>query len=465
MTDWYGCLLCVYRDLAHCALVNRQWADATQTLLYRSIEIGVVHYCDREDKPSTKRKMKHGEPEDASIARLRLLTQSVRANPWLASQIRYLKLPRMAKQSATADLARIVSVLPNLWYVDLPDGLYQDQPSCMTLKNELFMRCPEIRRMTYRSGAEGTFSTLAPSKHWSHVKVLSLEGMAVDPSLIVTTAASLLHLRDLTLDNLPLVDDSLFTDDVGGMRLPPVHHLHLLNLTNISTKALAAYLQRTEVQEMLTHLTVLDSSIAPSEIHLLMAAAPHLETFHLSATVSKPLLSSQVPPLASGSLQRLTFEILDHDSLRNMAQPPAQSYYNYLCTSIAAGHLPGLRTLFALSDSIPMLLMPPPSAPFARDGSSTAPKLRHELRVHTKTIAENDWELTIISPPSVHNRRGSRTATRPISLYADPQINAAYAHRPKDSVMVSNGWGGFLAVPSHERRSSASKHDLDWMGT
>lgn len=50
MTDWYGCLLCVYRDLgrsstptpwkcwaksevAHCASVSRQWADAARNLL------------------------------------------------------------------------------------------------------------------------------------------------------------------------------------------------------------------------------------------------------------------------------------------------------------------------------------------------------------------------------------------------------------------------------------------------
>ena len=50
MTDWYGCLLCVYRDLgkslkltfehrttksgvAHCSQVSRHWSDAAQSLL------------------------------------------------------------------------------------------------------------------------------------------------------------------------------------------------------------------------------------------------------------------------------------------------------------------------------------------------------------------------------------------------------------------------------------------------
>ena len=33
MLDGGGCMLCEMRDLAHCALVSRQWADAVQTCL------------------------------------------------------------------------------------------------------------------------------------------------------------------------------------------------------------------------------------------------------------------------------------------------------------------------------------------------------------------------------------------------------------------------------------------------
>ena len=375
----------------------------------------------------------------------------------------------MARQGAAADLARIVSTLPNLLYVDLPDGVYEDRQSCMTLKNELYMRCPEIQRMTYKTGAEGSFSMLAVSKRWSNLKVLDLEGLSVDPSQVVSAIASLLALQDLKIDDLPLVDDSIFTSSFGGMRIPPVHHLRLHNISSISTQALATYMQRQDTKEILTQLSLVNLSIPISEIHLFLSEAPCLRTFHVSSTVSRPLLAHQVPLLASRSLQQLTFEVLDKDSMRSLAQPPAHSHYSYLCSSVTSGQLPSLNILYALSADVPTLLMPPPTAPFASGGrSATSPRLMRELRVYTKTIVENDWELTVISPPSAHNRRGSRTSTRPVSLYDDPHINAAYAHRPKDSVMVSNGWGGFLAVPSHERRSSTSsrsKYDLDWMGT
>lgn len=33
MLDGGGCMLCDMRDLAHCALVNRQWADAAEKCL------------------------------------------------------------------------------------------------------------------------------------------------------------------------------------------------------------------------------------------------------------------------------------------------------------------------------------------------------------------------------------------------------------------------------------------------
>lgn len=447
----------------------RMWRLNDRLSSYRSIEIGVVHYCDREDRLAPRRKAKHGEAEDTSIARLQLLTRTVRANPWLASQVRYLKLPRMARQGAAAELARIVSVLPNLGYVDVPDGLFEDQPSCMTLKNELTARCPEIQRMTYKAGAEGSFSLLAVARSWSNLKVLDLDGVAVDSSQVVSATASLIALQDLTLNHLPRVDDALFLSDFGGLRLPPVHHLKLHDMHHISSPALAAYLQRSDVTETVTQLSLIDVSIPVSELHLLLRAAPLLKAVRISSTVSKPLLITQLPPLVSRSLQQLTFEIVDQDALRNLAQPPAWSHYSYLCSSITSGQLPALRSLYALSGDIPTLLMPPPTALFASGGpSATAPRIVRELRVYTKAIAENDWDLTIISPPSAHDGRGSRTNTRPVSLYDDPQINTAYAHRPKDSIMVSNGWGGFLAVPSHERRSSTSsrsKYDLDWMGT
>ncbi len=328
------------------------------------------------------------------------------------------------------------------------------------------MRCPDIQRMTYRAGAEGSFPRLGVPNRWINLKVLDLEGVTIEPAQLVSATASLLALKELKLDSLPLLEDTLFTSDFAGLRLPPVQHLKLCNISSVTAQALQTYFQRPDTRESLSQLSLLETSIPLAEVHLLLDTLPRLQKLHISTTVSRPLAFGQ-PTLSSQSLRTLTFQVLDKDSLSNITQSPAQSYYVQLCSSITSGQFPSLEALYALSAEVPTLLMPPPSVPFAANGTHSATtRIRRELRAYTKTMVENDWELTIISPPSAQNRRGSRTYTRPLSLYDDPDINAASAHRPKDSVMVSNGWGGYLAVPGHERRpsSSKSKYDTDWMG-
>lgn len=75
----------------------------------------------------------------------------------------------MTREGAIADLARTVSFLPNLLYVDLPDGVYSDDPSCDLLKQELQSRCSKIRYMKYNAGSEGSFRMLA---HSNQVRLL-----------------------------------------------------------------------------------------------------------------------------------------------------------------------------------------------------------------------------------------------------------------------------------------------------
>ena len=72
-----------------------------------------------------------------------------------------LKLPYMTRETVKGDLARTVAALSNLRYVDLPDGFFTGDPSCLPLRQELQARCPDIRKMSYHSGLEDALELLA----------------------------------------------------------------------------------------------------------------------------------------------------------------------------------------------------------------------------------------------------------------------------------------------------------------
>ena len=137
-----GCMLCDLRDISKCAQVNRQWYASAQRLLYGSVRIDAVHYCELEEQLAEKRKKagKHFrskssvEPVDVPNIRLQMLCKTVREQSSLANLVTFLKLPYMTRETAKGDLARTVSALPNLRYVDLPDGFYTGDPSCLALR-------------------------------------------------------------------------------------------------------------------------------------------------------------------------------------------------------------------------------------------------------------------------------------------------------------------------------------------
>ncbi len=122
---------------------------------YHSIRIDTVHYCQREAILAEKRKRRtffdrNGEPEDPTQARLHLLCRTLRDDPArLGPLVEFLKIPYMLRESSQADLARTIAVLPSLKYVDLPEGMFQDDPPFITLRLEVQARCHELRRMTY----------------------------------------------------------------------------------------------------------------------------------------------------------------------------------------------------------------------------------------------------------------------------------------------------------------------------
>ncbi|KAI4085942.1 MAG: hypothetical protein LQ344_007990 [Seirophora lacunosa] len=475
-----GCMLCDSRDLAQCALVSRRFLVATQTILYHNVRIDPVHYCEREVNLAEKRKRKsfferNGEPVDAPKQRVEQLCRTVRDNQSLAIQVEFLKMPYMTRETCIADLARTISVLPNLKYVDLPDGIYSDDRSCSTLKQELETRCPDLRKKKYVHGAERSFALLSQSQPWQNLEILELCRLQVEPDTLISVLASFPALHELRLEDAPMLDDSIFRYSSAAPTFPPITRFILQNTPRLTAAGFEAYLTRPETREVLSHLTLLDTGVLPSELYRILAASPHLKSLRINNTIQRALNPSAFPPLASRSLETLHFEIENPTTSPQDLQPPSESYYQYLSSSILAGNFPSLISLYALSTSLPNLLLPPPPAPFASfQGPSS--RLRQPLMLYTKSIPEHDWYLTVISPPTSTNRRGSATATRPISFYnGSTQLGPQWGEKARDSVIVGNGFGGYLAVPNedgprpssprgHKHKHSWSKSSKGWMG-
>ena len=462
---------------------------------YHSVRLDIVHYCSREGELSEKRRRgaffdRNGKPKDPTEQRLKLFSETVRGNVDLASLVEILKMPYMTRQAYKADLARTVSVLPNLRYVDLPDGLFSDDTSTLTLKEELQWRCPEIRRMKYLRGSEQSFATVAQSHIWQNLEILEIRGLTVEAETLLYVLTSFPCLHEIKLGEMQSLDDCLFTPYSNFPLFPPVTTLALENAPKLTAAGLTVYLSRPETREVLEHLALSETGILAHELHSVLASATHIKTLTINETVSRSFPISSVAPLASTTLQTLRFLFLNSSNTNNL-NPPSETYYNYLATSLLSSSLPALTSLFAYSPSLPDVLLYPPILPFGTGSvsngagtpsrfssysaiSSTAstqssarsnpppttfPGLSSPLALYTKSPAapEIEWSLTTIDPPSERNgRRGSVSATRPLSFLQE-QCRSSSPHSIASNrgsggaPLLGNGLGGgFLTVPGEE---------------
>lgn len=86
------------------------------------------------------------------------------------------------------------------------------------------------------------------------------------------------------------------------------------------------------------------------------------------------------------------------------------------------------------------------------------PGLNQELQVYSKGLDEMEWNFSRVQPAS-RGRRGSATAPRPISSYGlTENMGKAWGQQggARKSVIVGNGFGGFLAIPADDGRPSSS---------
>ena len=470
--------------LVRISLVGKCWqpqlSSSRANILHRyhNVRIDTVHYCDREADLSAQRQRRsfigrNGPLKDLPQERLHLFSRSVRENRFLACQVQYLKTPYLTREISKADLARTVSVLPNLRYVDLPDDFYNDNPSSNTLKQELQTQCGDIRQMRYASGAEVSFQRLAQARQWPNLETLELIHLAMDPTVILDVFTSLKGLRHVKLTSLHSLEDSLFgTQRTSTSPFPPLAVLEIRNAPNMSAKGLLTYLSYPDVKKALRSLTLADTGILPLDHFQILAAAPSLTTLHVVESVSRATPQSQIPLLASCSLRVLYYEISSADSSFRGLSVPSDSYYSYLASSILTGDLPSLSQVYALSPSLATMLLRQPRPAFAVDGiNNSYPSLYHvvsrPLRLYTKAVTELEWNLTLINPPTLADRHGSATITSPMSLFVENRLSPQRRKNGGERVMVGNG---FLAVPSADPGSESSKlkkgrKDVDaWMG-
>ncbi|KAF2267259.1 hypothetical protein CC78DRAFT_559009 [Lojkania enalia] len=454
-----GCMSCDMRDLAHCALVKREWYGVAAGLLYKSIRIDAVHYCELEEifQGERRRKSRGGEDIDAPALRLQQLCRTVRENHYIAARIHFLKIPYMTRESCKADLARTVSVCPNLEFVDLPDGFFNGDPSCHTLRQELQARCPHIRKMKYIEGGEQSLESLMQG-YWQELRIVELIKLRIEPGVLRRVFGMLPWLAEVTFSDLPWMNDSVFHSAPGIPDFPALDTITLKKIKNVTVEGLEHCLSNAICRDALTKLTIKDCQGLPVQsLHVILGMATSLLTLEYIATVSTSLPIDPLPPLRSRTLRVLNYEIISNAP--NQLYPPGASYYAYLTSSLMSGSLPNLHQLYVRDPDFPeSLTLAPPVRPFA-DSSPQPRGFNQKLEVFSKGLDELEWVFTSVIPADAYGRRGSMSGGRPLSSYsAHKGLGPQWGGDSRKSVVVPNGFGGFLAVPADDGRPRSAGH-------
>ncbi|KAK0659449.1 hypothetical protein QBC41DRAFT_47330 [Cercophora samala] len=491
------CMLCDMRDLAHCVAVNRRWRGEGVKVLYHSIRLDPVHYCPLEPVLSDRRKRRsffdrNGSPEDPCSTRLKLLCRTLREDPVRrGALVQFLKMPYMLREAAQADLARTIAVTPQLRYVDLPEGLFTDEPNFVTLRLEVQARCLELRKMSYMRGSENSLQALATGRVWTKLEVLELNRIGMDGGMLRLVLGGLGQLKALKMSEME-VGDEVFSSG-WEEQLPPfpatIEELILTDCKNITSDGLRSWLSTSpESRERLRVLTLNNTGVRVWGLHSIISLARGLK--HLAivekATVAMPS-TPDLQPLRSTSLETLRYEITSATPAKKYGSPPhnpssiTASYYTYLATSLLSGGLPNLRSAYVRDVSFPDLLLGLPplplppfsSSPSARPGSSGSltpfssspskpanfgglPPLQPGSLPNNNNHNNNPF-----APSHGHHRpQGSLSSLAPFSQNQHP--NRFSSNNPFASLTSSHN--GFLNLPAKLEVFTKSDEDdqLNW---
>lgn len=394
----------------------------------------------------------------------------------------------MTRETCKVDVARSIAAMPNLFYVDLPEGVYVDDASCMAVRAEVQARCPNIKKMAYKHGSERSLASLADGYTWQNLEVLELSEVQIDVATLRRVFGALPFIHKLMVNNMNMFDSSVFVENPMLPPFPALIELRLEETPNVTAEAIAAYITETDNFDRLESISLVATGVLPSSVHLILAAARNLRHFSIIETVSGSMPADpNMRQLSSTTLRSLHWEISSKSSsagLNLMIAP----YYDYLRNSLLSQSLPKLKELYVRDPTFPetLLDLAPPQPMFAADSGpvnpfspshrstqslgsrnpfNTAPPLARpqgisqELVVYCKGLDEMEWNYSEIQPATQPGRRGSISTARPISTYGlmgeamTPTWDRSDARR---SVIVGNGFGGFLAIPESESRPSSS---------
>lgn len=400
---------------------------------YHSIRIDSVHYCDLEAVLAERRKRqssffdRNGEPKDPAQARLKLLSRSLREDPVRRGRlVQYLKMPYMLRESCQADLARTIAVTPNLRYVDLPEGLFTDEPAFVTLRLEVQARCLELRKMTYMGGSENSLQALATGRVWVNLEVLELIKIEMEPAMLRQALGCLGNLRALKVSETASFSDETLVWSEALPPFPPVEEFILTKVPNVTSEGLKEMLVLPEARQALRVLTLNGTGVPVWALQELVSYVPGLK--HLSimdsvtAAMTTAAASHHIPPLSSTSLESLHFEITAAPSTPKYSNFTA-SYYNYLANSLLSGGLPNLRALYVRDPNFPDLLLGlPPPAPAYAEGRVARPASSGSASPFGGSPSSPGKPFPVFAPP------------------AAPFAGGGGGHRPHGSLSSLNGF-------------------------
>lgn len=454
-----ACMLCDLRDLAHAGQVCKKWRKSTIPIMYYSIRIDSVHYCNREGYLAERRKYgsffdRNADPEDPSRVRLSLLARTVREDPTrLGKRVHFLKIPYMLREAAQADLARTIAVMPNLRYVDLPEGMFADKPPYTTLRLEVQARCPEIRRMTYLGGSENSLAMLAMGTIWTTLETMELKKININPVTLRHALGSLTKLRALKVTSCPVFADDLFQDYEGIPSLPSLAELIISNCPQVTCAGIVAYLSSPRIQKTLKILTATSTGVKTWSLQQILSLAIELEHLSIIDTVDASFPGTSpgqapTPYLSSKSLHTLHYEITPSSEAGAFAASIAQSHYTYLSSSVINGGLPNLRQLYVRDPTFPdtLLGLPPLMPAFAGE-----PDIRSR--------AASAGRLPQPSPRDLCS-----SGQRPISLALSGRAGQYTGNRINTCLSMNNPFARQVVaeIPATLEVFTKGEEDLDW---
>lgn len=416
----------------------------------------------------------------------------------------------MLRESSTPDIARTIAVLPNLRYVDLPEGLFADDPVFSTLRLEVQARCADLRKMTYMGGAERSLELLATGQLWKNMEVLELIRVNMDPYRMRHVLGGLKNLRALKVSESRSFADDLFADSDTLPHFPALSEIVLKKTPRITDAGLVELLSRPDAASALRVLSLTETGVKPTRLQEILDHASNLKTLSVTDTVDAAIPSGAgLRRLASRSLETARFE-LTNTSEDGPYSGAAASHYTYLASSILAGGLPRLRAVYVKDETFPDQLMGidmPPLPPLPGGGhrasaslgggaggifggahrasaslggglggrfgaggpggdtlpiprrpmdnsnrfSSNNPfagtgSLTRALEVFTKGDESVDWSFVRVKPLAGPSAGGGGRPQSSYGLGTDV-AGLGWGDGARRSVMVGNGVGGFLALP------------------